>query len=98
MVYHPYPYKPPAGRSNLIVGPRIIADCRRRVHELESHFRLSSADRKELHKLRVFLHLQAKINWHRLFHELIDDFDETALAARQKAALKRAGVPSIDEP
>src|SRR5262249_47762659 len=28
----------------------------------------------------VFLHLQAKINWHRLFHELIDDFDETILA------------------
>jgi hypothetical protein len=24
----------------------------------------------------VFLHLKAKINWHRLFHELIDDFDE----------------------
>src|SRR6266446_3638095 len=23
----------------------------------------------------VFLHLQARVNWHRLFHELIDDFD-----------------------
>ncbi len=41
----------------------------------------------------VFLHLQAKINWHRLFHELIDDFDESMLAERQKKALKRAGVP-----
>jgi predicted unusual protein kinase regulating ubiquinone biosynthesis (AarF/ABC1/UbiB family) len=41
----------------------------------------------------VFLHLQAKINWHRLFHELIDDFDESVLAERQKNALKRAGVP-----
>ena len=41
----------------------------------------------------VFLHLQAKINWHRLFHELIDDFDEATLARRQRAALKRAGVP-----
>ncbi|HEV8679600.1 MAG TPA: AarF/ABC1/UbiB kinase family protein [Stellaceae bacterium] len=41
----------------------------------------------------VFLHLQAKINWHRLFHELIDDFDEHVLAARQTAALHRAGVP-----
>ncbi len=41
----------------------------------------------------VFLHLQAKINWHRLFHELIDDFDESVLAARQTAALERAGVP-----
>jgi predicted unusual protein kinase regulating ubiquinone biosynthesis (AarF/ABC1/UbiB family) len=41
----------------------------------------------------VFLHLQAKINWHRLFHELIDNFDEQTLARRQRTALKRAGVP-----
>ena len=41
----------------------------------------------------VFLHLKAKVNWHRLFHELIDDFDEAVLAERQKKALKRAGVP-----
>jgi predicted unusual protein kinase regulating ubiquinone biosynthesis (AarF/ABC1/UbiB family) len=41
----------------------------------------------------VFLHLQAKINWHRLFHELIDDFDEQVLAARQRKTLEAAGVP-----
>jgi predicted unusual protein kinase regulating ubiquinone biosynthesis (AarF/ABC1/UbiB family) len=42
----------------------------------------------------VFLHLQATINWHRLFHELIDDFDEEVLAERQRRALEAAGVPS----
>jgi predicted unusual protein kinase regulating ubiquinone biosynthesis (AarF/ABC1/UbiB family) len=41
----------------------------------------------------VFLHLKAEINWYRLFHELIEDFDEAALAARQQAALEAAGVP-----
>src|SRR5262249_91055 len=41
----------------------------------------------------VFLHLKAEINWYRLFHELIDDFDEAALATRQHAALMAAGVP-----
>ncbi len=41
----------------------------------------------------VFLHLAAEINWHRLFHDLIDDFDEQALAARQRAAFSRHGVP-----
>jgi predicted unusual protein kinase regulating ubiquinone biosynthesis (AarF/ABC1/UbiB family) len=46
----------------------------------------------------VFLHLKAEINWHRLFHELIEDFDETALAARQRAALEAAGVPLPIEP
>jgi len=46
----------------------------------------------------VFLHLKAEINWYRLFHELIDDFDEAALAARQQAALAAAGVPDRGRP
>jgi predicted unusual protein kinase regulating ubiquinone biosynthesis (AarF/ABC1/UbiB family) len=41
----------------------------------------------------VFMHLKAEINWHRLFHELIDDFDAGALAKRQRDALAAAGVP-----
>ncbi|HEX9465064.1 MAG TPA: AarF/UbiB family protein [Alphaproteobacteria bacterium] len=40
----------------------------------------------------VFLHLSAEINWHRMFHELIRDFDMKALAKRQTAALKKAQV------
>jgi predicted unusual protein kinase regulating ubiquinone biosynthesis (AarF/ABC1/UbiB family) len=40
----------------------------------------------------VFTHLKAEINWHRLFHELIDDFDEAALAERQAKALAAAGL------
>jgi predicted unusual protein kinase regulating ubiquinone biosynthesis (AarF/ABC1/UbiB family) len=40
----------------------------------------------------VFFHLKAEINWHRLFHELIADFDLDALAKRQRAALKAAGL------
>jgi predicted unusual protein kinase regulating ubiquinone biosynthesis (AarF/ABC1/UbiB family) len=42
----------------------------------------------------VFMHLKAEINWHRLFRELIDDFDAATLAKRQKDALTRAGVPT----
>jgi hypothetical protein len=41
----------------------------------------------------VFLRLRAELNWSRLFHDLIADFDESALAARQAAALAEAGVP-----
>lgn len=40
----------------------------------------------------VFLHLKAEINWHRLFHELIEGFDVKALARRQARALKAAGI------
>ena len=41
----------------------------------------------------VFLHLKAEINWHRLFHELIADFDPKKLAARQKKVFGKANVP-----
>ena len=41
----------------------------------------------------VFLRLKAELNWSRLFHDLIDDFDAEALACRQAAALATAGVP-----
>lgn len=41
----------------------------------------------------VFTHLKAEINWHRLFIEMIEDFDETRLAERQAAALTRVGLP-----
>ena len=41
----------------------------------------------------VFLRLGAELNWHRLFHALIEGFDEEAMAARQSAALAEAGVP-----
>jgi len=42
----------------------------------------------------VFLHLNAEINWHRLFHDLIEGFDVAALEKRQAAALKIAGLQS----
>ncbi|PJK29006.1 ABC1 kinase family protein [Minwuia thermotolerans] len=41
----------------------------------------------------VFLHLKSEINWYRMFHELIEDFDVDALAERQKSAFGNAGVP-----
>ncbi len=44
----------------------------------------------------VFLHLKAEINWHRLFHELIDDFDVDELARRQQAALAAAKGPGAE--
>jgi predicted unusual protein kinase regulating ubiquinone biosynthesis (AarF/ABC1/UbiB family) len=41
----------------------------------------------------VFLRLRAELNWHRLFHELIQDFSTDGLAARQAEALRHTGVP-----
>jgi predicted unusual protein kinase regulating ubiquinone biosynthesis (AarF/ABC1/UbiB family) len=44
----------------------------------------------------VFLHLKAEVNWYRLFHELIEDFDADTLGVRQATALEAAGVPVAD--
>ncbi|MDR3373670.1 MAG: AarF/ABC1/UbiB kinase family protein [Ancalomicrobiaceae bacterium] len=42
----------------------------------------------------VFLHLDAELNFHRLFEEFIDGFDRDALAARQARVLEAAGFDS----
>ena len=41
----------------------------------------------------VFMHLGAEVNWHNLFHDLIDDFSVEALASRQKEAVAQVGLP-----
>lgn len=40
----------------------------------------------------VFMHLKAELNWHDLFHGLIEGFDEAVLAQRQVEALRQAGL------
>ncbi len=42
----------------------------------------------------VFLRLKAELNWSRLFHELIEGFNQAEVARRQAAALAEAGVPT----
>ena len=54
-------------------------------------------DRSAIGLGSVFLRLKAELNWSRLFHELIEDFNADALAARQHAALVAAGVPMQEE-
>ncbi|HTT82709.1 MAG TPA: AarF/ABC1/UbiB kinase family protein [Rhizomicrobium sp.] len=41
----------------------------------------------------ALIRLGAKLNFHRMFEEEIADFDRAALAARQRAAFREAGVP-----
>jgi predicted unusual protein kinase regulating ubiquinone biosynthesis (AarF/ABC1/UbiB family) len=51
-------------------------------------------DRSAIGLGSVFLRLKAELNWSRMFHDLIADFDADVLAARQADALARAGVPA----
>jgi predicted unusual protein kinase regulating ubiquinone biosynthesis (AarF/ABC1/UbiB family) len=40
----------------------------------------------------VFTRLRAQMNWHRMFHELIESFDSSTIASRQKEALGAVGL------
>ncbi len=51
-------------------------------------------DRSAIGLGSVFLRLRAELNWSRLFHETVADFDPDKLAARQAEALAAAGVPT----
>ena len=78
-------------------GPRLVDSVHgdiRRLGGIAPPRAFVFMDRAAVGLGSVFMHLKAEINWHRLFHELIDDFDEATLARRQRAALKRAGVPA----
>jgi predicted unusual protein kinase regulating ubiquinone biosynthesis (AarF/ABC1/UbiB family) len=50
-------------------------------------------DRAALGLGSVFIHLKAKINWHRLFNEMIEGFDRETLRRNQEKALRRFDIP-----
>jgi predicted unusual protein kinase regulating ubiquinone biosynthesis (AarF/ABC1/UbiB family) len=77
-------------------GRRVVFNVQRRLREIGGvtpprEFVLM--DRAAIGLGSVFMHLQAEINWHRLFMELISGFDVDALARRQTAALEARGLP-----
>ncbi len=49
-------------------------------------------DRAALGLGSVFLHLKAEVNWHRVFNEMIANFDIKILEKTQKGALKNVGL------
>jgi len=43
----------------------------------------------------VFMRIKAEVNWHRLFHELIDDFELEKLTKRQSKILKKFDLEEL---
>ena len=52
-------------------------------------------DRATLGLGSVFIHLKTELNWHRIFEELIADFDIETMGKRQAKILKKNGI-SVD--
>ena len=42
----------------------------------------------------VFMHLKAEVNWYRIFHDLVGNFNEATLTKRQQQAIKKSGLDS----
>jgi hypothetical protein len=87
-------------KSTGLNGPEIVDSVHRDIRRLGGIAPPRTfvfMDRAAIGLGSVFLHLKARINWHRLFHELIDAFDERVLTRRQKSALEQAGVPLPEE-
>jgi predicted unusual protein kinase regulating ubiquinone biosynthesis (AarF/ABC1/UbiB family) len=77
-------------------GRRVAFNVQRRLREIGGvtpprEFVLM--DRAAIGLGSVFMHLQAEVNWHQLFMELIQDFDVKALEKRQTEALQAQGLP-----
>ena len=77
-------------------GRRVVFNVQRRLREIGGvtpprEFVLM--DRAAIGLGSVFMHLQAEINWHQLFMDLISDFDLDALTRRQTAALQAQDLP-----
>jgi hypothetical protein len=42
------------------------------------------------------LRLDARVNWHRMFNDMIEGFDRAAVERRQADLLARHGHPAVD--
>lgn len=76
-------------------GSRLVGDIRRELDRMGGvtpppEFVLM--DRAAIGLGSVFTHLKAEINWHRLFHDLVDDFDEQVLTRNQAEAFAAVGL------
>ena len=40
----------------------------------------------------VFMHLKAEVNWYRIFHDLVGNFNEATLTKRQQQAIKKSDL------
>ena len=43
----------------------------------------------------VFMHLKAEVNWYRIFHDLVGNFNEVTLTKRQQQAIKKSSLDSF---
>jgi predicted unusual protein kinase regulating ubiquinone biosynthesis (AarF/ABC1/UbiB family) len=74
------------------VAERVIAELHR-AGGVDVPREFVIMDRAAIGLGAVFLQLQAEVNWHRLFNDVIAEFDLAALERRQAEMLRRHAIP-----
>lgn len=81
------------GHYGAEVAARVHAELKR-IGGVQPPREFVLMDRAAIGLGSVFLRLKAEINWYRLFHDLVGDFDVDALSLRQAKAMAEAEVPA----
>jgi predicted unusual protein kinase regulating ubiquinone biosynthesis (AarF/ABC1/UbiB family) len=81
--------------TNGIYGREVVHEVHKelvRVGGVEVPREFVFMDRATMGLGSVFIHLNAKLNWHRLFEDLIADFDVDTMSQRQAKVLQANGI------
>ena len=81
--------------DNGIYGAQIASDVHKELKKIggvKPPKEFVFMDRAAVGLGSVFMHLRAEVNWYRVFHELIDKFNEKKLTQRQQNTLKLANL------
>ncbi len=84
------------GEKGSLYGAKVAGEVHRELRRLggvKPPREFVLMDRAAVGLGSVFMHLDAEINWHQMFHDLIRDFDVKALEKRQKKVLKARNLP-----
>lgn len=87
------------GDDGLVYGARMAADVHAQLRLMGGVMpprEFVLMDRAAIGLGSVFTHLRAEVNWHNLFHGLIDEFDESVLDDRQKKSLDQFDLSVAD--
>ena len=79
--------------DNGIYGAKIASEVHRELKKLggvKPPKEFVFMDRAAVGLGSVFMHLKAEVNWYKVFHELIDNFNQGKLMERQQKALNLA--------
>ena len=91
--------RPIGHREHVSEGRTRLSEVRKKLSEaggIELPSEFVFMDRASVGLGALALRLDARVNWHRMFNAMIEDFDRETVEQRQAALLARHGHPAVD--